>query len=164
MPKKRRKFLRNPVPVFEKCLNSFIWKLRQEEKISFSNYKSLRSCSSLFPRIYGLLKIHKANAPLRPIVSFIGSAMYHLSTCLKCILSPSVGKTNFTTKNSSELIGSIKNFSVSDSQKQVSFDVVSLCTTIPLDLAKKIVFDRLSSDSHLEDRTTLRVPEELMEA
>ena len=29
---------RNSVPVIEKRLNSFIWKLRQEEKISFSNY------------------------------------------------------------------------------------------------------------------------------
>ena len=45
----------------------------------------------------------------------------------------------------------------------MSFDVISLFTTIPLDLAKQIVFDRLSSDSHLEDRTTLSVPE-LMEA
>ena len=42
---------RNPVPVIEKRLISFIWKLRQEEKISFSNYKSLRSCDSVLPRI-----------------------------------------------------------------------------------------------------------------
>ena len=47
---------RDPVPVIEKRLNSFIWKLRQEEKISFSNYKSLRSCDSVLPRIYGLPK------------------------------------------------------------------------------------------------------------
>ena len=59
---------RNPVPVTEKRLNSFIWKLRQEEKISFSNYKSLQSCDSVLPRIYGLPKIHETNVPLRPIV------------------------------------------------------------------------------------------------
>ena len=39
----------------------------------------------------------------------------------------------------------------------------SLLTTIPLDMAKQIVFYRLSSDSQLDDRTTLSVPE-LMEA
>ena len=96
-------------------------------------------------------------------MSFIGSATYHLSKCLKCILSPLVGKTNFTTKNSTEFVRGIKDFSISNSQKQVSFDVITLFTTIPLDLAKQIVFDRLSSDSHLQDRTTLSVPE-LMKA
>ena len=114
-------------------------------------------------RIYSLPKIHKTNVPLRSIVSFVGSATYHLSKCLRCILSPLVGKTNFTTKNSTEFVGSIKDFRISGSQKQVSFDVVSLFTTMPLDLAKQIVFDRLSSDSHLEDRTTLSVPK-IMEA
>ena len=95
-------------------------------------------------------------------MSFIVSATNHLSKCLKCILSPLVGKTNFTTKNSTEFVRSTKDFSISDSQKQVLFDVISLFTTIPLDLAKQIVFDKLSSDFHLEDRTTLSVPE-LME-
>ena len=128
--------MRNPVPVIKKRLNSFIWKLRQEEKISFSNYKSRRSCDSVLPRIYGLPKARKTNVPLRPIVSFISSATYHLSKCLKCIQSPLVGKKNFTAKNSAEFVRSIKNFSISDSQKHVSFDVVSLFTTIPLDLAK----------------------------
>ena len=155
---------RNPVPLIEKRLNFFIWKLSQEEKISFSNYKSPQNCGSVLPRIYGLLKIHKTTIFLRPIVSFIGSATYHLSKCLTCILSALAGKTNFTTKNSTEFVKSIKDFSISDSQKRVSFDVISLFTTKPLDLAKQIVFDRLvSSDSHLEDRTTLSVPE-LMEA
>ena len=111
---------RNPVAVIEKRLNSFIWKLRHEEKISFSNYKSLRSCDSVLRRIYGFPKIHKTNAPFRLIVSFIGSATYHLSMCLKCILSPLLGKTNFTTKNSTEFVISIKDFSISDSQKQES--------------------------------------------
>ena len=42
----------------------------------------------MLPRIYGLPKIYKTNVPLRPIVSFVGSATYHLSKCHKCILSP----------------------------------------------------------------------------
>ena len=153
----------NLVPVIEKRPNSFIWKLRQVEIISFSHHKSLQSCDSVLSRIYGLPKIHKTTIPSCPIASFIGSATYHLSKCLKCILSPLVGKTNFTTKNLTEFVRSIEDLSISNLQKQVSFDVVSLFTIIPLDLANQIVFDKLSSDSHLEDCTTLSVPE-LMEA
>ena len=70
---------------------------------------------------------------------------------------------NFTTKNSTEFVRSIKDFSINDCQKLVLFDVVSLFTITPLDLAKQIVFDKLRRDSHLEDRTTLSVPD-LMEA
>ena len=73
-------------------------------------------------------------------MSFIGSATYHLSKCRKCILSPLVGEMNFTTKNFTEFVRSIQDFSMGDSHKQVSFDDVSLFTTIPLDLAKQTVF------------------------
>ena len=45
--------------------------------------KCLRLCDSALPRIYGLPKIHKPNLPLRPLVSFIGSAVYELSKFLK---------------------------------------------------------------------------------
>ena len=68
-----------------------------------------------------------------------------------------------TTKNSTEFVRSIKDFKISDCQKLVSFDVVSLFTITPLDLAKQIVFGRLSSDSYIKDRITLNVLD-LMEA
>ena len=58
----------------EKRLNAFVWKLRKNDKISFSVYKTLRSPDSMIPRIYGLLKVHKKDIPLPPIVSFVGSA------------------------------------------------------------------------------------------
>ena len=105
--------------------------------------------------------MHKITLSLRPIVSLIGSATHRLSKCLKCIFSPLVCKTNFTTQNSTKFVKSIKDFSISNSRKQMSFYVVSLFTIIPLDLAKQSVHDRLSSDSYLKVRTTLSVPEVL---
>ena len=62
---------------------------------------------------------------------------------------------NFTTKNSTEFVRSIKDFSINGCQKLVSFDVVGLFTITPLDLANKIVCDRLSSDSHLRELSTM---------
>ena len=41
----------------------------------------------------------------------------------------------------------------------MSFDVVSLFTTIPINLAKQIVYDRLSFDDELPNRTNLTVSE-----
>ena len=42
---------------------------------------------------------------------------------------------------------------------QVSFDVVSLFATIPINLAKQMVYDRLSFDKELPNRTNLTVSE-----
>ena len=46
---------------------------------------------------------------------------------------------------------------VNQYESQVSFDVVSLFTSVPLEAARTIVLDRLSNDSTLEDRTTLSI-------
>ena len=44
-------------------------------------------------------------------------------------------------------------------ESQVSFDVVSLFTSVPLEAARTIVLDRLSNDSTLEDCSTLSIAE-----
>ena len=121
--------------------------------------KTLLFIDSALPRIYGLTKIHKPNLLLRPIVSFIGSATHELSKFLKNVLSPLVGNSVHTVKNSIEFIKMIEPVRINQYESQVSFDVVSLFTSVPLEAARTIVLDRLSNDSTLEDRTTLSIAE-----
>ncbi|KAG8239602.1 hypothetical protein J437_LFUL018654 [Ladona fulva] len=40
------------------------------------------------PRLYGLPKIHKEGAPLRPIVSAINSPTYNLAKVLSSLMAP----------------------------------------------------------------------------
>ena len=122
-------------------------------------YKFLRSTDSVLPRMYGLPKIHKPNLPLRPIVSFVGSATYELSKFLKNTLSPLVGNTVHTVKYSAEFVELIEKINILDNESQMSFDVVSLFTSIPLETARAIVLDRLRNDCTLEDRTSLTITE-----
>ena len=70
---------KNLVLCIEKRLNDIIWKQFKTDKILFFMYKCLCSCDSALPHIYSLPKIHKPNLPLRPIVSFVGSATHELS-------------------------------------------------------------------------------------
>ena len=44
-------------------------------------------------------------------------------------------------------------------ESQVSFDVVGLFTSVPLEAARRVVHDTLCNDSTLEDRTTLSIAE-----
>ncbi|XP_046393740.1 uncharacterized protein LOC124161462 [Ischnura elegans] len=66
------------------------------------------------PRLYGLPKIHKDGAPLRPIVSAIGSPTYNLAKFLTNILSPHVGNCDHHIKNSSEFVKTLADFQLGE--------------------------------------------------
>jgi len=148
---------KDPTQRTEKKLNEKLANLKRENKISDSLDKRLRSSDGLPPRFYGLPKIHKPGFPLRPIVSFIDSPIYMLSKHLAQILSPMMGKTDFTVKNSVEFCEQIKNISFKEDEELVSFDLVSLFTYIPVELAIQVSKDLLSNEDTLQDRTTIPV-------
>lgn len=85
----------------------------------------------MFPKFYGLPKIHKKEVPLRPIVSSIGSITYEVAKYLKEVIGPLVGKTEHHVKNSTDFVQKIKGLEVHPSQKLVSFDVSAPFTSIP---------------------------------
>ena len=126
-------------------------------------YKTLRSSDSALPRIYGLPKIHKSNVPLRPIVSFIGTATYQLAKFLKQVLVSLIGNTQYTLKNSSEFVKLISSIKLGKFKSEVSFDVVGLFTLLSFKVAKIIVVSRVGDDCTVGVRTSLTVPE-LIEA
>ena len=116
----------------QRKLNKMLLDLQKAGKISDSTYKMLDSSltRSLCLRFYGLPKIHKPGIPLRPIVSFVNSPTYAISGYLARILSPVVGNTDYTVKNSCEFGDFIKDKTLNACEELVSFDVVSLFTKI----------------------------------
>ena len=112
---------------------------------------------TLRTKCYTVPKIHKPGIPLRPIVSFVNSPTYAISGYLARILSPVVGNTDYTVKNSCEFADFIKDKTLNACEELVSFDVVSLFTKIPVDLAVKVAEERLREDVSLGQRTSLPV-------
>jgi len=64
---------RDPTPKTEKLLNKFTSRLLDKQKITQGECFTLKSSDAFAPRLYDQLKVHKADIPLRPIVSFNGS-------------------------------------------------------------------------------------------
>ena len=139
----------DPTSKTQRKLNKMLLDLKKAGKISDSTYKMLYSSDGLCPRFYGLPKIHKPGIPLRPIVSSVNSPTCAISGYLARILSPVVGKTDHTVKNSCEFADFIRDKTLNACEELVSVDVVSLFTKIPVDLAVKVAEERLREDASL---------------
>ena len=83
--------------------------------------RKLFESSPIAPRIYGLPKIHKEGAPLRPIVNTIGGLTYLLAKFLALKLKPLVGRTESFVKDSASFIKELKDIKLSPEDILVNF-------------------------------------------
>lgn len=142
---------RNPTSQVEKDLN----KLLSEIKSSPSNHDQnlhqidvelyhhhLHSTDATPATFYALPKIHKADIPLRPTTSCINSPTYNLSKHLVSVLTPLLNE-RYSVNNSTEFAQEIRNQQMTEDKVMVSFNVVSLVTSIPVELALCVTNERL---------------------
>ena len=124
--------------------NRFIDKL-YKLKIVNENLKTNLKTSGSSPGImYGLPKVHKANTPMRPILSTIGTHNYKLSKYLITKLAPIVDST-YTLEDSFHFANEISNFSHRGCV-MASFDVKSLFSNIPIAETCSLILDKLFLD------------------
>ena len=71
------------------------------------------------------------------------------------ILKPLAGNSAYTVKNSTKFRESIPDINLQDDDELVSFDVVSLFTSIPVDVVVNVAYNRLVNDENLQERTAL---------
>ena len=126
---------RDPTPALQRKLNSKLLKLKKTDAIDIRRYYRLRCRVPQPPKRYGLPKLHKPNIPMRPIVSFCGSPTYQLSKYLTTVLQPLTDQSRHKLQSTENFIDAIKTAQIPDDHRLVSFDVKSLFTSIPLQLA-----------------------------
>ena len=119
----------------QRKLNSKPLRIKKADTINIQRYNRLRCQVPQPPKLYGLPKLHKPGVPMRPIVSFCGSPTYQLSKHLTTILKPFTDESRHKLQSTETFIDVIKRVQVPDDHKLVSFDVKSLFTSIPLQLA-----------------------------
>ena len=65
--------------IVQRKVNQKLKELKEKYAISEKQYQHLYSNSSLIPLFYALIKVHKINYPIRPIVSFIETPTYQIA-------------------------------------------------------------------------------------
>ena len=126
---------RDPTPALQRKLNSKILTLKKTDAFDTQSYYRLRCSVPQPPKLYGLPKLHKPGIPMRTIVSFCGSPTYQLFKYLTTILQPLTDKSRRKLQSTENFIDAIKTVQIPDDYKLVSFDVKSLFTSVPLQLA-----------------------------
>ena len=108
--------------------------------------KKFIKTNATLPYLYGIIKTHKQNNPVRPIVSSVGSASYELSKWLVTELSPILGTvSSFSVKNNIDFIEKLKSSNINYKFKLISFDVTSLFTRVPVDNLLEYLADILEN-------------------
>lgn len=136
--------------------------LQEKGYINASQTRYILSSNALPPALYCLVKIHKANHPMRPIVSTIASPHSMLAKFLAGILK-NITDQDFNLNNSVELKEKLITIKIPKQHKLISFDVVSLFTNVPTDIVFEIIDRKWNSikkhtDIPLEDfRQLLRI-------
>ena len=110
-------------------------KKKQSGELPSDLYYHLYSSTHSTPLFYGTIKTHKENLPIRPIVSFIDSPTYQTAKLLSKILTPISDRAPQKLKNSYKAKEQLSNVRVPATNVLISFDVKSLFTSIPHDLA-----------------------------
>ncbi|KAL9961061.1 hypothetical protein ACROYT_G029941 [Oculina patagonica] len=148
--------VRNPTSKTERELQRKFSDLKKLGNLSETEYWKLRPSDSTPASFYGLPKIHnvelkqmddhftlpentETRIPLRPINSCIGAPTYELSKYLASLLKHLVNETEYSVKNDKQFAEFVSDQEVADDELVVSFDVVSLFTSIPIDMAIDIV-------------------------
>ena len=133
-------------------------KIKLDTRMDDITYRRMYPTGAVIPKFYGLPKFHKANTPLRPIVSSIGSVSYGVAKELARIIKPLVGSTEHHVNNSKEFIEKIKKIKLEEGECITSYDVSALFTSIPIPSALDIINNKLLQDADLQNRTNMTTP------
>ncbi|XP_075163276.1 uncharacterized protein LOC142235913 [Haematobia irritans] len=86
--------------------------------------------------------IHKEGVPVRPICSSINSPSYELSKYIVNLLKNLTKDSKYNVKDAIEFKDKTSNIKIEDNETMISFDVVSLFPSIPVNLAIKIIKEK----------------------
>ena len=150
----------DPTLKFTNKIQKILCRLRKEKKFTDKEYFQIYPSDPIPPRLYGTIKAHKPekNYPMRTTVSTIGTPAYGISKYLVQIIRPTLNKSNNKFQNSTSFVHEGKDWKIEPTETQVSYDVVNLYPSVPLDRSIQVIVEFLQDDhAELKKRTKLNL-------
>ena len=150
---------KDPTPTLARKFQNTLRRLKQENKFTDTEYKQLYPSDPVPPRMYGVIKAHKPekNYPMRVVVSTIGTPSYETSKYLVKIIQPTLNTNETRLRNSQKFVDLSKDWQIDEDEVQVSYDVVNLYPSVPINDSINIMAELLSKDNNLKNRTKLSI-------
>ncbi|BHF84465.1 hypothetical protein SprV_0902769100 [Sparganum proliferum] len=120
----------NPLKTLTREINATLLVLENSGAITPTDGRMARPQDTALARFYGLPKVHKDGAPLRPIVSLKGTPTYGIAKWLFRRLKFLTSESDTTVSSSAQFLEKLKGVSLHPNEV-----MVSLFTSIPQDLA-----------------------------
>ena len=92
---------------------------------------------------------------MRAIVSTIGTPPYDISQYLVELIEPMLNKSKYKITNSLLFVNEAKIWLVKRNEVQVSYDIINLYPSVPINKALHILVDQLNDKDDLMKRTKL---------
>lgn len=127
---------------FENRNNRFVKILRIKGTIDRGEAYRYTDSACFVAQLYGLIKIHKCNHPVRPIVSACSAPGFKLAKLFASILGNVFHENGFHVKDSMDFVEQVQNISIEPNESMISFDVISMFTNLPIDLLISIIETR----------------------
>ena len=120
-----------------------------------TDYRRLINMHNRTPTLYSLIKLHKEDKSIRPIVTTTNTPSCKLAKFLQTTLTKKLGfRAARAIINTSHLIEQIKNIKITQHTKILSLDIRNLYTNIPvketIDIVKQFL-ERNTDGEHIDD-------------
>ncbi|BHF77922.1 hypothetical protein SprV_0602103200 [Sparganum proliferum] len=125
----------NPLKTLTREISATLLAMQNSGAITPTDRRMARPQDTALARFYGLPKVHKDGAPLRPIVPLRGTPTYGLAKWLFRRLKFLTVESDTTVSSSAQFLEKLKGVSLHPNEVMISFAVTSLFTSIPQDLA-----------------------------
>lgn len=137
-----RRMTSDPTKVMQDKNNNIVRQLYKDKHINKRTKKQLMIFTAQSPRPHATIKLHKLDRPIRVITDGTNSPSYNMAKYINDLCKKAVPSTQFNIRNSFELLEKLKTIRLDESDLIVSFDIVSMFLTIPLELVYKSVRKR----------------------
>jgi hypothetical protein len=109
------------------------------------------------PTIKGLIKLHKPDQPIRPVVNWRNAPAYKLSQLLTTKIRQFASLPyTFNVRNSTELIRELKQTPITSTSRFASLDITNMYSNIPVKETKQLLDNMLTSNTtHHEIRSEI---------